>query len=213
MAGCSSGSVLGSGASSAPVNKVLMAKLAGLDGAAQGYVAYDDEGAHQEFTVEVSGGEPGATLEITMNGAVVLSITLDEFGNAHLEFDNSPDDPGESPLPSEFPPVGEGDAVAVGDLSGNLEEEEDSDSDDDGDDEDGEDDDDGDGDVEEGDDDDDDDAGDDSDDAADDTDDDVADNDDDANDNDDGGDVEDADDGQTEDNDNTIVPASGRDET
>ena len=131
MVGCSSGGVPGSGANSTPVNKILMAKLGGLDGGAQGYVSFDDEGDHDEFTVEVTGGEPGATLEVSLNGAVVLSITLDEFGNAHVQFDSNADDAWELPLPSEFPPTVEGDEVAVGELSGNFQEEEESEGDDD----------------------------------------------------------------------------------
>ena len=188
-AGCSPSGVFGAGANSAPGNKILMAKLGGLEGGAQGYVAFD-EGEHDEFTVEITGGEPGATLQVSINGDLVLSITLDEFGNAHLQFDSNADDSWELPLPSDFPLAGEGDEVEVGDLSGNLQEEEETDDIDDDDDADGDDDD------------------------TDDADDDEADHDDDgnANDNDDG-DVDDADDEQTEDNDNTIGPASGRDET
>lgn len=122
VAGCTPGGFLNFGGADAPANKVLAAKL-GAEGGAQAYVEFDDDDGHQEFDIEVSGGEPGASVEVSINGVVVLSVTLDEFGNAHLQFDSNPDEPDEAPLPMEFPGAGEGDAVGVGELSGNFEEE------------------------------------------------------------------------------------------
>lgn len=129
--GCSSGGLFNSGGNETPANKVLTAKLDGSDGVAYAEVQFDKEDGHWEFEVEVSGGEPGATVNVTINGVVVVSLTLDVAGNAHVAFDSDPDEEGEDHLPWDFPGASEGDAVGVGDMSGSFHEEEEDDADDD----------------------------------------------------------------------------------
>ena len=134
-AGCGPGGLF---STDAGANKVLAAKLGAADGSGvQAYVEFDDDDGHREFEVEISGGQPGATVEVSINGAVVVSVTLDEFGNAHLEFDSEPDEADEEPLPADFEDAEEGDEVEVGDMAGHFEEEDD---DDEGEDDEGEDD-------------------------------------------------------------------------
>ena len=88
-------------------------------------VEYEQEADHTSFEVEVTGGQPDATLDVAVNSVVVLSITLDSTGGGEFEFSSVPDDADEQQLPAEFPILSAGDVVAVGDLSGALEVEED----------------------------------------------------------------------------------------
>ncbi len=101
----------------------LKAELA--DGGFRARVEYELEGQHREFELEVTGGEPGATLDVSANGVVVLSITLDSSGAGQFEFSSDPDDSDEQPLPADFPELSPGDVIAIGSLSGPLEVEQD----------------------------------------------------------------------------------------
>ncbi len=84
-------------------------------------VEYEQEADETSFEVEVSGGQPEATLDVAVNDIVVLSITLNSTGGGEFEFSSAPDDGDEQQLPAEFPILSAGDIVAVGDLSGPLE--------------------------------------------------------------------------------------------
>ena len=88
-------------------------------------VEYEQEADHTSFEVEVAGGQPDATLDVAVNGIVVLSITLDASGAGEFEFSSAPDDADEQQLPAGFPVLSAGDVVAVGGLSGPLEAEQD----------------------------------------------------------------------------------------
>jgi len=112
IAGCSQ-----SGALDAVGGSGLQAKLVGANGAA-GLVEFNQEEEHRELMVEVTGGQPGATIELLINGVAVLSLTLDESGDGHFKFDSDPDEVGESRLPGEFDGPDQGDDVQVGDMSG-----------------------------------------------------------------------------------------------
>ncbi|HUU94470.1 MAG TPA: hypothetical protein VM487_01925 [Phycisphaerae bacterium] len=84
-------------------------------------VEYEQEADDTSFEVEVTGGQPEATLDVAVNDIVVLSITLNSTGGGEFEFSSAPDDADEQQLPAEFPILSAGDIVAVGDLSGPLE--------------------------------------------------------------------------------------------
>lgn len=100
--------------------KALVANLRGADGA-QADVEFVEKDGHTEFVLAVSGGEPGGSVEVTINGVVVLSIQLDDFGNARVAFDSDPDELDEDALPATFPGADGGDSVGVGGLSGHFE--------------------------------------------------------------------------------------------
>ena len=76
------------------------------------------------FKVEVESGQPGAMLDIVVDGVVIDALTLDATGFGEVEYRDPPDnnpDPNEFPLPDIFPAdVGDGSTVWVGDLSGVL---------------------------------------------------------------------------------------------
>jgi len=129
VSGCSPAGFLGLGPSDSTTNTVLMAKLTGGNGA-EGWVEFDEEADHRELTVEVSGGEPGATIDLIINGAVVFSFTLDQFGDGYFELDSDPDEPGVDSLPTEFTGINEGDEVQAGDLSGTFNQHDEGDADD-----------------------------------------------------------------------------------
>ncbi len=94
-------------------------------GAFRAAVEYEEEAEHTSFEVEVAGGQPDATLDVAVNGIVVLSITLDSTGGGEFEFSSAPEDADEQQLPSGFPKLSAGDTIRVGDLSGVMEVEED----------------------------------------------------------------------------------------
>jgi len=100
--------------------KALVANLRGTDGA-QADVEFVEKDGHTEFVLAITGGQPGASVEVAINGLVVLSIQLDDFGNARVEFDSEPDELGEEALPPSFPAADGGDSIGVGDLTGNFE--------------------------------------------------------------------------------------------
>jgi len=129
VSGCSPNGFLGSGSSDPTANPALMAKLVEANGA-EGWVEFNEEADHRELTVGFSGGEPGATIDLTINGVVVFSFTLDEFGGGHFELDSDPDEPGEDSLPAEFTGVNEGDEVQAGDLLGTFNQHDDGDAND-----------------------------------------------------------------------------------
>lgn len=133
--GCAPGSGSPGGGADVAAGKALVANLRGSDGA-QAEVEFLQDGGHTEFALAVRGGQPGAVVDVTVNGQVVLSITLDDFGNARVEFDSAPDELGEDPLPASFTDANGGDAVGVGELSGNFEDNDNTDDHGDDDDED-----------------------------------------------------------------------------
>lgn len=75
---------------------------------------------NRRFDVEVQGLAPGATLNVTIKGASVGTITANSLGVAKLELRPSPDDSGEQPIPGTFPRLVAGDVVSVGSVAVTL---------------------------------------------------------------------------------------------
>jgi len=111
----------------AAAGKALVANLRG-GGDAQAEVEFRVEGDQTQFSLAIHGGQPGATVDVTVNGVVVLSVTLDDFGNARLDFSSQPNALGEDQLPASFPDANGGDLVGVGEWSGRFEDNADADS-------------------------------------------------------------------------------------
>jgi len=91
------------------------------EGAFRAVVEYEQEADHTSFEVKVTGGQADATLDVAVNGVVVLTVTLDSTGSGEFEFSSVPEDPDEQQLPSDFPELCAGDTITVGDVSGVLE--------------------------------------------------------------------------------------------
>jgi hypothetical protein len=108
----------------------LLANLSSATEDVQAQVEFRQDDEHTEFSLSFRGGQPNAVVEVTINGVVVLSVALDDFGNAHVEFDSDPDELGESDLPAGFPDTDAGDSVGAGVLTGNFEESDDDEADD-----------------------------------------------------------------------------------
>ena len=90
-----------------------------LTGKAEFEIEQEDEDEEREFELELQHGTPGSVFDVSVAGVIVGQVTLDAFGRAKLKLTSDPDDPGELPLPEDFPEVGEGTEVLVGDaLSG-----------------------------------------------------------------------------------------------
>jgi len=87
------------------------------NGAFVAQVEYSDLSSRQTMGIVVTGGTPGATLDISVAGVTIASVTLDDQGNGRLDFSSSPAAAGEEPLPDGFQPPSAGDAMAVGDLT------------------------------------------------------------------------------------------------
>ncbi|MHC5113006.1 MAG: hypothetical protein ACYTGP_01100 [Planctomycetota bacterium] len=74
----------------------------------------------QRFKVDVEDAEPGAMMEIHLNGELVGIIVVGPLGQGELEYRTDPE-PGESdPFPSGLA-VFAGDGITVGNLSGTFE--------------------------------------------------------------------------------------------
>ncbi len=68
----------------------------------------------EEFELEVKHGEPGAVLDVYVEGILVGQITLGPSGKGKLEFEDPIDDD-EAPFPADFPVLYDGATVVVGD--------------------------------------------------------------------------------------------------
>ncbi len=99
----------------------------------QAKVKYEVESDEVKFKVEIHGGEPNAVLDVTAAGAAVGSITVNGDGEGEMRWSSRADHENEQPLPTDFPTLAAGDAVAVGSLSGVLSVEEDGNNDEQGD--------------------------------------------------------------------------------
>ena len=102
----------------------LGANLTGTTGAT-GSVRFKAENEHGQvqsaFQVAVAGALPGAVLDVTVNGSVVGSITVDASGRGTLVYKSVPHRTGELPYPAGFTTPAAGDVVDVGGiLSGSL---------------------------------------------------------------------------------------------
>ena len=116
LAGLSGG--LGSGGGASGLK--LIANLSSTDLHAQ--VAYEQQADRTVFDVIVTGGPAGATIDVSIGGVGVGTLTLDDTGSGQLRLSSAPSGAGEDDLPSDFPTPSAGDQVHVGDLSGEFEE-------------------------------------------------------------------------------------------
>jgi hypothetical protein len=81
-----------------------------------------DDG-RRRFQLEVEGFRPGTTLDVVVAGVRVGSVTIDNLGVGELDFDTQQNDPNDDetrPFPDNFPNIGRGDSVRVGQLRGTL---------------------------------------------------------------------------------------------
>lgn len=72
----------------------------------------------QRFKVEVQGAQPGAQLEVRVNGAVMGTIIVNTLGRGQLDQRVNGDNPGTG-VPS-LPHIVPGDSITVGTLSGTF---------------------------------------------------------------------------------------------
>jgi hypothetical protein len=92
-----------------------------LTGKAEFEIEQEDGEAEREFELELEDGTPGSVFDVSVGGVIVGQVTLDAFGRAKLELTSDPDDSDELPLPEDFPEIGEGTEILVGDaLSGTF---------------------------------------------------------------------------------------------
>jgi len=107
---------------SADSGSLFEADLAGeTNGSGNARYEVSSDGA--DFSIEVESGVPGETLDIVVDGVVVDQLTLDDLGNGEVEYSDPPDDSADSnelAFPGDFPDVGDGTEIEVGDLSGAL---------------------------------------------------------------------------------------------
>ena len=80
-------------------------------------VKYEQETSGTSFEVEIVIGQPGASVDVTFAGRVLVSVSLDSHGAGRAEWGSAPDDSSEQPLPADFPTLKAGDVLSVGDLS------------------------------------------------------------------------------------------------
>ena len=81
-----------------------------------------DDG-RRRFQLEVEGFRPGTTLDVTVAGVRVGSVTIDNLGVGELDFDTQQNDPNDDetrPFPDNFPSLERGDEVRVGQLEGTF---------------------------------------------------------------------------------------------
>ena len=94
-----------------------------VNGALSAEISFEERAAETTFEVNMTGGAPGAVIDIVINGQVVATVTLDANGNAHAQYSSVPDDSlGDLPLPDDFPILQAGDEVGVGDGQGMFDE-------------------------------------------------------------------------------------------
>jgi HlyD family secretion protein len=88
----------------------------GALGESQFEIAKTSTDTKYEFEVTISGGPPGATLEVSVAGVNIGSVTLDALGACEFEWSTK-----KGTFPANFPlDAGPGTPVTVGELSGEL---------------------------------------------------------------------------------------------
>lgn len=73
-----------------------------------------------EFEVEIEDAVPSASYDISVDGKLVGSLTMNIEGDGKLKLSSHPDDLDELPLPENFPTVTEGSRISVADEQGNV---------------------------------------------------------------------------------------------
>ncbi|NOX54666.1 MAG: calcium-binding protein, partial [Planctomycetes bacterium] len=94
----------------------LRANLTGNTNA-WGQAEFEQEYEHgqnvRKFEVEVYGAQPGARFDVVVDGVTVGQLTIRNNGQGRLKLTTNPDDPYESPFPTNFPAVQAGSVVTV----------------------------------------------------------------------------------------------------
>lgn len=80
----------------------------------------DGRAQRQRFDVEIKFAQPGEQFEVRADGRLVGTIVADSLGMGKLELRPTPDNPGESPIPADFPKLRAGAVITVGSMSGTL---------------------------------------------------------------------------------------------
>jgi hypothetical protein len=74
-----------------------------------------------QLVVGVRGAAANSTLNVSIGGVVVGTLTTDANGNGNLVLSSNPKNPGEQPFPANFPSsIAPGTTVSVGTLRGSL---------------------------------------------------------------------------------------------
>jgi hypothetical protein len=74
----------------------------------------------RKFKVEIEHTRPNSTFEVKVAGVTVGTVTTNSKGKGVLTFSSQPKPGRESPFPANFPVVGEGTMVTIGDLTAPL---------------------------------------------------------------------------------------------
>lgn len=132
LVGCVPGAGNGGAGDGAGAGKLTASVV---DGALNAEISFAELAAETTFEVNITGGAPGAVIDIVINGQIAATVTLDENGNVHAQYSSLPDDSsGELPLPDDFPNLHAGDEVGVGQGQGMFSEDDSEDDNDNGDD-------------------------------------------------------------------------------
>ncbi|MBI1311454.1 hypothetical protein GC176_09115 [bacterium] len=86
----------------------------GAIGSARFKSEYEHGHVQSTFQVAIASAQPGATLDVSVNGSVVGSITVDASGRGSLVYKNVPHRVGELPYPTGFVAPTAGDVIDVG---------------------------------------------------------------------------------------------------
>ncbi|MFQ5457646.1 MAG: hypothetical protein ACE5FC_04225 [Myxococcota bacterium] len=86
-----------------------------------GKADFESRDGRSKFSVSVEGLVPGSSFDVMVAGAVVGSMTIDDFGMGALDLDTTAQvDDLDLPFPPNFPNVNAGTLVQVGQLTGTL---------------------------------------------------------------------------------------------
>ena len=105
------------------------ARMSGGNDQAQAKAKYRDRMRgnllEQRFSVEVEDHAPGSEVSVTLNGAFVGTIFVNDLGTGEIQlrtaaFIDDPDDG--NPIDTDFPRIMPGDTITVGSLKGSFQE-------------------------------------------------------------------------------------------
>jgi len=101
----------------------LRAGLAGGAGDVSGQADFRDRDSRRKFSVEVEGFAPGDMFDVSVAGAIVGKVVVNEFGIGDVNFDTNfeagIDDPA-TQFPGNFPMLDGGEKIEIGPLTGTL---------------------------------------------------------------------------------------------
>lgn len=84
--------------------------------AAHGKAEFQADSEDAEFEFEVEDAPVNQSFDLIVGGVTVARLTTNQFGKAEIKFDNSPDKPGETRFPANFPTISTGTTVQFGNL-------------------------------------------------------------------------------------------------